>query len=245
MWKWFSLFERLKGVGGRDNFPPKIGSRARIQSSVVWLCGSRANETHFHKRGFFLGLFWKWEFWNSEMTYWHWRGEGFPDFSQFYIFPFCHESLWSFLDRDKIHLFHVSHVIGYWFVRFDTRERNVSLLRLPLFIFQFCVQCPGHWIEVRLEVTFFLLFMCKSCFSHANKPANRIMYMSPPSSLLFKGQDTEHTTVELSFVASNHNYDFFYCQIQEATISTGLVKSVGCNLWLALTYCLDIYPCTL
>ena len=169
----------------------------------------------------------------------------FPDFSQFYIFPFCHESLWSFLDRDEIYLFHVSHVIGYWFVRFDTRERNVSLLRLPLFIFQFCAQCPGHWIEVRLEVTFFLLFMCKSCYSHANKPANRIMYMLPPASLLFKGQDTEYTTVELSFVASNHNYDYFYCQIQEATISTGLVKSVGCNLWLALTYCLDIYPCTL
>ena len=137
MWKWFSLFERLKGVGGRDNFPPKTRSRARIQCSIVWFCGSHAKETQFHKKGFFLGLFWKREFWNSEMTYWHWRGEGFPDFSQFYIFPLCHESLWSFLERDETYLFQASHVIGYWFVRFYTRERNVSLLRLPYSFFNF------------------------------------------------------------------------------------------------------------
>ena len=68
MWKWFSFFERVKGVGGRDDFPPKTGSRARIQSPIVWLCGSHAKETHFPKKAFFLGLFWKWEFWNSDIA---------------------------------------------------------------------------------------------------------------------------------------------------------------------------------
>ena len=137
----------------------------------------------FTRKVFSLALFWKWAFWNSEVTYMFWRGEGLPDFSQFYIFPCRHGSLWWLLDRDKTYLFQASHVIGYWFVRIYTRERNFDLLRLPLFrqsILQFCAQCPGLWIEESLEVTFFLLFMCESCYSQANKPVNRIIYMWKP-----------------------------------------------------------------
>ena len=138
-----------------------------------------------------------------------------PECSMFRVlstaFPFCHESLWSFLDRDEIYLFHVSHVIGYWFVRFDTRERNVSLLRLRRIIFQFCAQCPGHWIEASLAVTLFCYKPC--CFSYVNDHVftgllawEHDLYMksrkvcnktrSPAASLLFKGQGTEQTTVK-------------------------------------------------
>ena len=79
---------------------------------------------------------------------------------------------------------------------------------------QFTVVCSVPWPlngskagrdVVLLQTLSF--FMCKSWYSHANKPVNMIIYIwktlkvckktrSPPASLLFKGQGSAHTTVK-------------------------------------------------
>ena len=48
---------------------------------------------------------------------------------------------------------------------------------------QLCAKDPGLWIEARMVVTLFcykptcILYMCKSWYSHANKPANMIIHI--------------------------------------------------------------------
>ena len=80
------------------------------------------------------------------------------------------------------------------------------IIEFQLAILQLCVQWPGLWVEVRLELNLF--WYRPRCFSRVNhvvmltslrlQEKDRGLYQNKvtPASLLFKGQVTQHTTVK-------------------------------------------------